>query len=143
VGLDQFPDQVASPLHLSAHNSYLLAAAETGFPGFFFWSGIVWTSLKIPLTALKTPSLSDEIRAIANALMVSFSGIAVGIFFLSFTYKQLLFVWFGLSGAFYGLMREADPSLRVKVGVKDCVGLALGNVGIIALLWAYTRAKGG
>jgi hypothetical protein len=143
VGVDQFSDQVASPLHLTAHNSYLLAAAETGLPGFFFWSGIVWTSLKIPLTALKTTSLSPEIRAIANALVVSFGGIAVGIFFLSFTYKQLLFVWFGLSGAFYFVMREADPTLRVRVGWKDCAGLAFGNLGVIGLLWAYTRAKGG
>jgi hypothetical protein len=143
VGLDQFPDQVDSPLHLSAHNSYVLAAAETGFPGFFFWSGIVWTSLKIPLTALKRASLSAEIRAIANALVVSFSGIAVGIFFLSFTYKQLLFVWFGLSGAFYGIMREADPTVEVKVGWKDCVGVALANFAVISLLYVYTRARGG
>jgi len=142
VGVDQFADQVASPLHLTAHNSYLLAAAEAGFPGFFFWSGMVWTSLKIPLTALKAASLSAEIRAIAIALVVSFSGIAVGIFFLSFTYKQLLFVWFGLSGAFYGIMQETDPTLRVKVGWKDCAGVVLANVGIIGLLWAYTRARG-
>ena len=143
VGLDQFADQVNSPLHLTAHNSYLLAAAETGFFGFFFWSGLLWTSLKIPITALRTAALSDEIRAMAHALLVSFAGIAVGIFFLSFAYKQLLFVWFGLAGAFYGIMREADPDLKVKVGWRDCVGLALGNLGVIALLWAYTRAKGG
>jgi hypothetical protein len=143
VGVDQFADQVGSPLHLTAHNSYLLAAAETGFPGFFMWTGIVWTSLKIPITAMKTRSFSPEIRAIANALVVSFSGIAVGIFFLSFTYKQLLFVWFGLAGAFYGIMREADPTVRVKVGWKDCAGMALANLGVIGLLWAYTRARGG
>jgi hypothetical protein len=143
VGVDQFADQVASPLHLTAHNSYLLAAAETGFPGFFFWSGIVWTSLKIPLTAMKTASLSAEMRVIAQSLVVSFCGIAVGIFFLSFNYKQLLFVWFGLAGAFYGIMRDDDPTLRVKVGWKDCVGIVLANLGVIAFLWVYTRAKGG
>jgi O-antigen ligase len=143
VGVEQFPDQVNSPLHLTAHNSYLLAAAEMGFPGFFFWSGIVWTSLKIPITALRKATLSPEIRAIAMALVTSFSGIIVGIFFLSFTYKQLLFVWFGLSGAFYVIMRQADPTLRVTVGWRDIVGMALGDVGIIALLYVYTRARGG
>jgi hypothetical protein len=142
VGVDQFPDQVNSPLHLTAHNAYLLAAAETGFPGFFLWSGIVWTSLKIPLTAMKTATFSAEIRAIANALLVSFSGIVVGIFFLSFTYKQLLFVWFGLAGAFYGIMREADPTIRVKMGWKDLAGMALADFGIIGLIWAYTRGRG-
>ena len=77
VGLDQFADQVNSPSHLTAHNSYLLAAAEIGFPGFFLWSGIVWTSLKIPITAIKRVSLSPEIRTIATSLLVSFGGIVV------------------------------------------------------------------
>jgi O-antigen ligase len=143
VGVDQFPDQVASPLHLSAHNSYLLAVAETGLPGFFAWSGIVWTSLKIPLTALKRASLSPEIRAMAMALVVSYSGIFVGIFFLSFTYKQLLFVWFGLAGAFYGIMKEAEPTIDVRLDWRDYVGLLLADVGVIGLLYIYTRAKGG
>ena len=143
VGLDQFADQVASPAHQTAHNSYLLAAAETGFPGFFFWSGVVWTSLKVPITAVKRMSLSPEIRAIATALLVSFSGIAVGIFFLSFTYKQLLFVWFGLAGALYIIMREADPDVRVTFGWKDAAGIALADLGVIALLYVYTRARGG
>jgi O-antigen ligase len=142
VGVAQFSDQVASSTHLSAHNSYLLAAAEVGFPGFFFWSAIAWTSLKIPLTAIKTASLPAELRTIANALVASFCGIAVGIFFLSFTYKQLLFVWFGLAGAFYGIMRDADPTLRVRIGWKDCVGVASANFAIIGLLYVYTRARG-
>src|SRR6202044_3483841 len=119
VGLDQFPDQVNSPSHLTAHNSYLLAVAETGFAGVFFWSGVVWTSLKIPIVAMKNATLSPEVRTIAMSLLVSFTGIAVGIFFLSLTYKQLLFVWFGLAGALYIIMREADPTVRVRFGFKD------------------------
>ncbi len=142
VGVDQFTDQVDHPSHLTAHNSYLLAAAEIGFPGFFFWSGMMWTSLKIPLTALKAERLPPEVRAVANALLVSFTGITVGIFFLSFTYKQLLFVWFGLVGAFYLVVREADPDLRVTVGWKDCVGLVLADFGVIGLIYGYTRARG-
>jgi hypothetical protein len=143
VGVEQFADQVNSPLHQTAHNSYLLAAAEVGFPGFFFWSGIVWTSLKIPLTAVKAASLPAEIRAIATALLVSFSGIAVGIFFLSFTYKQLLFIWFGLAGALYGIVREADPTVRVKVGWRDWVGVTLADATLLALLYVYTRTRAG
>lgn len=143
VGLDQFPDQVNSPSHLTAHNSYLLAVAETGFGGFFFWSGIVWTSLKIPIVAIKNVTLSPEIRAIATSLLVSFTGIAVGIFFLSFTYKQLLFVWFGLAGALYLIVREADPTVRVRFGFKDAAGVAAADLLVITLLYVYTRARGG
>ncbi|MGH7437659.1 MAG: O-antigen ligase family protein, partial [Polyangiaceae bacterium] len=143
VGTDQFSDRVDHPSHLTAHNSYLLAAAELGLPGFFVWTGIAWTSLKIALTATRADSLSEELRVTGRALVASFSGIAVGIFFLSFTYKQLLFVWFGMAGAFYRVVREADPGLRVKIGWKDCGGIVLANMAFIALLWAYTRARGG
>jgi hypothetical protein len=142
VGVHQFADQVNSPLHLSAHNSYLLAAAELGFPGFFFWSGVVWTSLKIPIVALKRATLSAEVRSIALTLLVSFCGIVVGIFFLSFTYKQLLFVWFGLSGALYRIAKHEDPELEMKVGWKDYVGIAAADFAMIGLLYAYTRARG-
>jgi hypothetical protein len=143
VGVEQFADQVNSPAHLTAHNSYLLALAETGFPGFFCWSGIVWTSLKIPITTIRKTTLSPEIRTIATSLLVSFTGIAVGIFFLSFTYKQLLFVWFGLAGALYIIVREADPTVRVRFGFKDAAGVALADLGVISLLYVYTRARGG
>jgi hypothetical protein len=143
VGLDQFGDRVDHPSHLTAHNSYLLAATELGFAGFFVWTGIAWASLKVALTAARAESLSADMRVTARALVASFSGIAVGIFFLSFTYKQLLFVWFGLAGAFYRVIREADPSIRVKVGWKDCGGIVLANLAFIALLWAYTRARAG
>ncbi len=142
VGIDRFPDQVQSPLHLTAHNSYLLAAAEIGFPGFFFWLGLLWASFKVPLTALRTASLSPEIRSVAMALVVSFVGVAIGIFFLSFTFKQLLFVWFGLAGSFYGIVRQADPTVKVNVGWKDCFGIAAANVAIIGGLFVYTRIKG-
>jgi hypothetical protein len=144
VGVDQFADRVEASVHLTAHNSYLLTAAEVGFPGFFFWSGVLWTSFKIPMTVLRTraASITPEVRSIAMALVASFVGIAVGIFFLSFTYKQLLFVWFGLTGALYGVMKETDPTFEVKVGPKDCLGLVLANVTIIALLYVYTRARG-
>jgi hypothetical protein len=144
VGIDQFADRVEASVRLTAHNSYLLAAAEIGFPGFFFWLGLVWTSLKIPLTVLKRPAelITPELRSIAMALVVSFIGTAVGIFFLSFTYKQLLFVWFGLSGALYGLIKDTDPTFEVQLGKKDYLGIALANVTILGLLYAYTRAKG-
>jgi O-antigen ligase len=143
VGVNQFGDRVDHPSHLTAHNSYLLAATELGILGFFLWTGIAWTSLKIPLAALRESSISEELRVTARALVASFAGIAVGIFFLSFTYKQLLFVWFGLAGAFYRVLREANPDIRVRIGWKDCGGILLANLAFIALLWAYTRARGG
>jgi O-antigen ligase len=142
VGVFQFADRVDSSLHLTAHNSYVLAASEIGFPGFFAWLGIVWMSLKIPIGALKNRLLSEELRSVAQALLVSFCGIAVGIFFLSFTYKQILFVWFGLSGALYRIAQQEDSEFKLKIGWKDCAGVLAANFAIIGTLYVYTRAKG-
>src|SRR5262249_33509164 len=51
IGVDRFAESEG----MTAHNAYLLAAAELGFVGFFCWSGLLWTSLKIPITVLPTP----------------------------------------------------------------------------------------
>ncbi len=141
VGVDQFADNL-SGVHLTAHNSYLLAAAETGLFGFFLWTGMFWASLKIALTVWKRASLPQEIRALGQALFVSYVGLAVGIFFLSFTYKQLLFVWFGLAGSLYLLARRTDPALRVTVGFRDALGLVTFDLGILTAIWTYTRTHG-
>jgi len=145
VGVEQFADRVDSPIHLTAHNSYLLTATEVGFLGFVFWSLILWTSFKIPLTVLKRPSppQTPELKSLAMALVVSLAGIAVGIFFLSFTYKQLLFVWFGLAGAMYRVVKQSDETFEVKVGWKDMLGVVGGNLTILALIYVYTRLKAG
>lgn len=141
VGIDQFPDQVASPLHLTAHNSYLLAAAETGFPGMFLWTGILWTSLKIPFIAMRRQSLPEDLRVTARSIIISFTGIAVGIFFLSFTFKQLLFVWFGLSGSLHRILRERDPTFDVAIGWRDLAAMLAIDSGLLAALYLYTRMR--
>jgi len=144
VGVDQFADRVDSPIHLTAHNSYLLAATETGFIGFALWSLLFWTSFKVPLTLLRRDApLTQELRSLAMAMLVSLVGIAVGIFFLSFTFKQLLFVWFGLAGAMYRIVKQSDDTFRVTIGWKDVVGVVGGNLGILGLLYVYTRLKAG
>lgn len=145
VGVDQFADRVASPSHLTAHNSYLLVATEVGFVGFVAWSLLLWTSFKIPLTVLRRPSplMTPEHRSLAMALLVSLAGVAVGIFFLSFSYKQLLFVWFGLAGSMYRVTKRMDSTFEVKVGYRDMLGVVGADLTILALLYAYTRLRAG
>jgi O-antigen ligase len=139
LGLDGFQDE----LQLTAHNSYLLAAAELGLPGMFLWTGLAWASLKIPITIVRRPleRIEPAVRSMAVALIVSLLGMGVGIFFLSFTFKQLLFVWLGLSGALYGAAQASDPDLRVHIGPRDCLGVAAFDVLILAGLFVYTRLE--
>jgi O-antigen ligase len=139
MGIDQFGEMRGH----TAHNAYLLAAAELGIPGLFAWSGLLWASVKIPLAVLRDPppELPPEIRALANALVVSFVGMAVGIFFLSFTFKQLLFLWLGMCGALYGVVRRLDDRFEVRVDRRDYIGIAAFDVLVLLAIYVYTRVK--
>lgn len=139
LGIDQFYEI----RRMTAHNSYLLVAVELGLPGMFAWTGLLWMSVKIPLAVVRRgpAGLNPDVKRLAMALIVSWVGMAVGIFFLSFTYKQLLFVWLGMSGALYGVVKAEHPSFEVRIERKDYLGIAIFDVVVLGLLIAYTRLK--
>lgn len=140
VGVDQFREHVA--MRLTAHNSYLLAASELGVPGLFLWSSLYWASVKIPWTVLRRPPLmlDPAVKSMAMGLVVSFVGMAIGIFFLSFVYKQLLFLWFGMAGALYSVVKGKHPTFEVKMG-RDYWLVMLFGLTIIFFIFGYSRLK--
>jgi len=146
VGLGQFTEHH----YMTAHNSYLLALAELGFPGMVLFGAILYLSAKIPVTALShlktaaTPSLLEGaplIRAWSVGLIAAFLGLAVGIFFLSFTYHYVLWIYVGLAGALYSAIRTHDPTFRVRLSGLDLAALSGVCVAIIVLVFLYTRWK--
>jgi hypothetical protein len=126
---------------MTAHNAYVLAAADMGVPGFYIWAGLLWTSIKMPLALVRRPPANVDPRlvAVAQAIVVSFFAMSIGIFFLSFTYKQLLFIWIGLSGAIYGAVKKDHPEFEVGMGWKDLIGVGIFTVGILCVVFGYTR----
>jgi O-antigen ligase len=141
VGIGQFQEHMAN--HLTAHNSYLLSAAELGLLGCLIWSLIVYISIKIPfLVASRPPILLDKrMVTFATALCVSYAGMLVGIFFLSFCYKQWLFMFFGLSGALYASVKQAHPEFVVRVGWKEMAWILAGDVMMLVAIYGYSRLK--
>ncbi len=129
---------------ITAHNSYLLSAAELGFPGMVLWTSLVYVSIKIPLVIATRPPADLDARLVpyALALVVSFAGILVGIFFLSFCYHNMLFIYFGLAGALYGAAKTSSPSFDVKVSGKEIAAIAALDATLLAVLFVYTRIKG-
>jgi O-antigen ligase len=142
LGLGQ--NQFIENYFITAHNSYLLAAAELGFPGLVIWSSLMYVSMKIPFTvATRTfPGMDPRLPAYGRSLLVSFLGICVGIFFLSFCYHTMLFVYFGMSGALYSLAKNADPRFDVKVSGKEIAYVAGVDLLLMTWLFVYTRYKG-
>ncbi len=137
IGIDQFGER---DVH-TAHNAYLLAGSELGLPGMFAWTSLCWASLKIPITLMRRPPehLAPVYERMSLALLASFAGMAVGIFFLSFTFKQVFFIWLGMAGALYGAVRSEHPTFEVRTTWRDHVGVALADLAILVLLFVYTR----
>lgn len=145
VGLGRFTEYH----YMTAHNSYLLALAELGLPGMLLFGLILYSSAKVPWLVLQRagsglPELLPGIalmRAWSMALLAAFVGLAVGLFFLSFTYHYVLWIFVGLSGALYSAVRRHDPSFRVRLGWPDIALVAAGCAAIIGLVYLYTRWK--
>jgi O-antigen ligase len=141
VGVGQFLEN--TPLYQTAHNSYVLAAAELGLPGAVFWMMLVYSSMKIPFVIATRPPIGIDPRIVpfAYALVVSFAGILVGIFFLSFCYKQMLFIYFGLSGALYAAVKRMAPHFRITTSVKEVAYVTAAELLTLVLVFVYSRLK--
>jgi O-antigen ligase len=141
LGAGQFTENY----FITAHNSYLLAAAELGFPGMVLWALLVYVSVKIPYQIATRPTydMDPKIVPYGLALTTSFCGILIGIFFLSFIYQNLLFIYFGLSGALYGVAKQSSRSFEVRVSRNEIFAVAGICFLILGWLFVYTRLKGG
>jgi hypothetical protein len=144
VGLGQFGEYH----YKTAHNAYLLALAELGLPGMLLFGVIVYLSAKIPVMALRYVGQRSAqgpmpgarlTQAWAMGLLAAFAGLAVGIFFLSFTYHYVLWIYFGLSGAFYNALHRHDPTFRVVCGARDFALIGLINLAVIVGTYLTTR----
>jgi O-antigen ligase len=138
VGLGQFGEHH----YLTVHNSYVLAAAELGFVGMLLWTSIVYVAVKVPVQALRTRA-APVCRSWAIALLASMGGLLTGILFLSFVYKNVLWLYVGLTGALYHAIRRHDPGFSVRFGIRDVGVLMLVDVAFLGAVWTYSGLKVG
>jgi O-antigen ligase len=142
VGLGRFGEYH----YMTAHNSYLLTLAELGLPGMVLFTSIVWISAKVPIQVLQIfPGTTAAVdgsavaRRWALALLAAFAGIAVGIFFLSFAYHYVLWIYLGLSGALYAAVRTHAPTFRVRFGFRDLALVLALDAAIVLTVYLYTK----
>jgi hypothetical protein len=142
LGVAQFARE--NPMNMTAHNSYLLIASELGLPGLLVWCGLVWTTMKIPFAIVRRPpaGLDPGMLLFAEALAASTLALHVGVFFLSFVYKTIFFVWLALSGALYLTIRVDHPDFEVRATRRDLAGvcaLAVGSLIAVRLAAMSTQ----
>jgi hypothetical protein len=138
VGLNQFTEYH----HLTAHNSYVLTAAELGLPGMLLWTSVLYVSLKIPFRALVAArGAGGGVPPVAVswsvAMLAVLAGLLMGMLFLSYAYKEVLWLYLGLTGALYQAIRRHDPSFDVPFGWRDATLVAAASAAMLVATGAY------
>src|SRR5262249_32482350 len=103
-----------------------------------------YVSIKIPVLALGRYRDRPEAKvalAWSMSLLATFAGLVIGIFFLSFTYHHILWIYLGLSGALYSCIRTHDRTFTVEITFWEYVSIFVAMVGFIAFLFVYTKLK--
>ena len=134
--------------YLTAHNSFVLVLAETGFFGFTIWLAFVGYCFRMMLTIYRhQPVLADAAaeaewkteRTIAGTLFLTLCGLFAAAFFLSRSYTIVLYMITALIVGEYVGARTRYPSLPTFSLGRDLVRLPLyAIVGVIAL-YGITR----
>ena len=155
VGLDMFHHnpvfgvgarQFVEHHFLTAHNSYVLAMSELGFPGLVLFVAIIYLSIKsllVGLRELRDVPGSDVATVWGMSLLASMAGILFQITTLSFTYHSVLWIFFGLVGAWCSSIRYHRPGFRVRLTVRDLIIITLSCAAfVLVILPIFLRAKG-
>jgi hypothetical protein len=141
VGQNQFGEYH----YLTAHNSFVLAAAELGTVGLLLFIAMYYLSFKIVLTGMRRTQRIPE-AAVAylwgRALLAVLCGMVAGTFFLSLTYHPVTWLFFGLTSAYALAVRRHDPDWKLALSWRD-VRAVVGIAGFLLLgLQVYTKVKG-
>jgi putative inorganic carbon (hco3(-)) transporter len=135
---------------LTAHNSYVLAAAEMGIVGYFIWFSILvltWMMLKriskvvIDYSDRSSENLRwQEVNVAARALWVGYLGGLVCAFFLSRTYVVVLYLHIALVVALFQMGRKMRPDDLPAVSMKQHFGrLLIGSIASLIGLAVVTK----
>jgi O-antigen ligase len=125
VGLNMFTEDYP----LTAHNSFVLAAAELGLVGLFFFVGFLYVSFKsMSLVQKGAPRLAPYAYGL-QAGLVGFAGAA---FFLSRTYNEIPYLYCALSAALLNIARQYGVEFTFTQ--RDVRNIALASIGALVFV---------
>ena len=123
----------------TAHNSFVLCAAELGMFGLLAWVMLIYLSIKNNEFIAAEVSRSARMRDIAiyvDTIRYGLIAFAVGSYFLSRTYNELLFIFVGLSAAVTNIFVKESGSRYALMEKRDFVNALLWTAGV----WMFTKA---
>ncbi len=127
VGYDMF----VSYHSRTAHNSYLLCFSELGLFGIFPWVMLFFISIKNMhfITGDARPK-RDTLALYSDSVMLGLIAFFAGTMFLSRTYSELLFIYFGLASAVTRMFVVKYPGVYKLVERRDFRHTAFAVVGL-------------
>jgi O-antigen ligase len=128
----------------TAHNSFLLCAAELGFVGLFLWVGLLLVSLWQLRRVANAPDTEDsdpELRDWANAVLFSLSAFLIPGFFLSETYAPMLYMLLGMSAAIARLEMERTGVELLPAGNHWAQKTVMACVASMTLVYIMVRLR--
>jgi O-antigen ligase len=142
VGAGQFGEHH----YLTAHNSFVLTLAETGFIGLVLFTTMIYISIKslvVGLRELKDTPGAAAAQVWGMALLGSFVGALFSISTLSFAYKSVLWIMFALVGAWTNCIRHHRPDFRVRISWLDFIIIVVACIMFVGVfLPIFLKAKG-
>lgn len=113
----------------AAHNSYVQTGAELGFPGLAIFASIIVTALaalrEVKRNTTQPTAESGDARRLMQALTATMIGLLVGMVFLSFAYKEMLYCVVALAAGLAKVTRAQRPNRASALGGPQ-VASALG-----------------
>ncbi|RJP77250.1 MAG: O-antigen ligase domain-containing protein [Desulfobacteraceae bacterium] len=104
---------------ITAHNSYVLAAAETGFLGLMFYNGAILIPILLGARVLFQEKENENFELMASILSCAIAG-AVSICFISRTYIMVPYM---MSGILYSVFHSVAPDrltneMQTRLSIK-------------------------
>lgn len=164
VGLNNISNY--TDVHLTAHNSVVVCAAELGMFGLFFWSLFLFSSVRDALALASSARVSesepmecgnpilpmaieqiemidkDEVNRLGRLLVLSFTGFLVAGWFLSRAYVMTFFMLGGMVEVVYEMALQRGmiaPRLRLTRSLFYAGVLAIALVFMVYIMLRITN----
>lgn len=128
----------------TAHNSFILCAAELGLFGYVAFLLMIYLSIKNLYFVSKNAvgAKFGHLARYADAVMLGLIALLAAAIFLSRTYNELIYILFGLAAAITKLFTKIDGGRYELMHRRDLVtglGMAIGSIIFfkIFLIWAW------
>lgn len=123
--------------YITAHNSFILCAAELGIFGLFPWMMMIYLSIKNNnfVSRHSAKAGMSDITIYSDAVRYGLMGFAMAAFFLSRTYNDLLFILIGFSVASTHLFVKESAGKYQLIESRDFIY----TFGLIVGMWMFTK----